>query len=108
MTFAPLWEAPALLLVVAPLTRLVGLRSFSKMSAYDCAITIVFGSTLAAVLPSPDRGLGQGLTGKLRERGVARLADIRATVFETMEDVSVIAGETPVEEALLRGVRGDG
>lgn len=40
---APLWEAPTLLLGIVALTRFVGLRSFSKMSAYDFAITVAFG-----------------------------------------------------------------
>ena len=61
LDFAPLWEAPLLLVTVIALTRLIGLRSFSKMSAYDFAITVAFGSTLAAVVLSPSYSLGDGM-----------------------------------------------
>jgi uncharacterized membrane protein YcaP (DUF421 family) len=156
----PLWEAPLLLLTVVAFTRLVGLRSFSKMSAYDFAITVAFGSTLASVVLSPDRGLVDGalafvalfvtqwivgfvrshfprmqapldnrplllmhdgrmlhenmlearvteadLIAKLRESGVLRMSDVRAVVFETTGDVSVLAGDM-LEDRLLEGVRG--
>ncbi|WP_423823047.1 YetF domain-containing protein [Salinisphaera sp. SPP-AMP-43] len=43
-------------------TRLAGLRSFSKMSSFDFAITVAFGSTLASTLLSKDPAL---LTGAL-------------------------------------------
>ncbi len=44
-------------------TRLVGLRSFSKMSSFDFAITVAFGSLMASVAVSPSATLAQGLTG---------------------------------------------
>ena len=72
-------------------TRLVGLRSFSKMSAFDFAITIAIGSILASVTlwqkPTLLEGavaLGvlfglQFVVGNLRKRlpGVTRLVDNR-------------------------------
>ena len=159
--YAPLWEAPLLLATVVALTRLIGLRSFSKMSAYDFAITVAFGSVLAGTVLSPGISLGEGmlafaalfvvqwlvgearirwdmvedaadnaplllmrdgeilhgnlraarvteadLMGKLREANALRLSDVHAVVFETTGDVSVLHGEGPVDDALLRGVRG--
>jgi uncharacterized membrane protein YcaP (DUF421 family) len=72
-------------------TRLVGLRSFSKMSGFDFAITIAIGSILASVTLWQKPTLLDGavalavlfglqfVVGTLRERrpGVARLVDNR-------------------------------
>ncbi|RVT82298.1 DUF421 domain-containing protein [Rhodobacteraceae bacterium CCMM004] len=43
--------------VVIALTRIVGLRSFSKMSAFDFAATVAVGSILAAIVTDPDGDL---------------------------------------------------
>jgi uncharacterized membrane protein YcaP (DUF421 family) len=43
------------------LTRLVGLRSFSKMSSYDFAITVAFGSVLASTVLSGEPPLLQSI-----------------------------------------------
>lgn len=161
LDLAPLWEAPVLLVTVIALTRLIGLRSFSKMSAYDFAITVAFGSTLAATVVNPSISLGEGmlafavlfvvqwivgvartasravedaadntplllmrdgtilhdnlrkarvteadLMGKLREANALRISDVRAVVFETTGDISVMHGEGEVDERLLEDVRG--
>lgn len=45
------------------LTRLVGLRSFSKMSSFDFAITVAMGSLVATVLLSESPPLAQGIAG---------------------------------------------
>jgi uncharacterized membrane protein YcaP (DUF421 family) len=42
------------------LTRLAGLRSFAKMSSFDFAITVAFGSLLASVIVTPDPSLVTG------------------------------------------------
>ena len=42
------------------LTRLAGLRSFSKMSGFDFAITVAFGSVLAAIATTPDKSILPG------------------------------------------------
>lgn len=64
-------------------TRLLGLRSFSKMSAFDFAMTIAVGSVMASTLLSPSPSLARGVTGvavlfllqgvvaRLRVRGLA-------------------------------------
>lgn len=44
-------------------TRLSGLRSFSKMSSFDFAITVAMGSLIATVILSDDPPLVQGITG---------------------------------------------
>ena len=42
------------LAAIVLMTRLFGLRSFSKMSSFDCAVTVAFGSVLAAMVTAPD------------------------------------------------------
>lgn len=64
---------PAILMVVATavgiyvsllcFTRLVGLRSFSKLSSFDFAITVAMGSVVATVILSKDPPLLQGIVG---------------------------------------------
>lgn len=52
----PLWQtiaATAMLLVaILALTRVVGLRSFAKFTAFDFAFTVAIGSVVAATLTS--------------------------------------------------------
>lgn len=56
------WEALALVgvttvsiyLVMVALTRISGLRSFSKISSFDFAVTVAIGSLLATTILSPD------------------------------------------------------
>ena len=45
------------------------------------------------------------LRSKLRAAGVARLMDVRAVVFETTGDVSVLAGDEAPEHWLMQDVR---
>ena len=44
-------------------TRLAGLRSFSKLSSFDFAITVAIGTVLASTLLKPDPPLLQGIVG---------------------------------------------
>ncbi|SFP10206.1 DUF421 domain-containing protein [Tranquillimonas alkanivorans] len=151
-------------LVVVPATillvRLLGLRSFSKMSAVDFVVTVAIGSTIASTVLLPDTPfwtgvaalvalfLIQGLSvtlrtflapaknaidnapilvmehgeiredalraarltrgdvySKLRAQNVKTLSEVRAVVFETTGDISVMTGSGPVEDVLLEGVR---
>jgi hypothetical protein len=64
-------------LAVIVATRVSGLRSFTKMSAFDFAMTVAIGSLIAA----------------------ARLT------LETTGEVSVLRGDEELDPALLRGVR---
>ncbi|MDT7856563.1 DUF421 domain-containing protein [Rubrivirga sp. S365] len=142
------------------LVRLVGLRSFSKMTSVDFALTITTGAVLASTLLNQSPPLLQGvvalaalfalqaaaswgrrhglsvldneplvlmagaevlednlkragvtkadLRGKLREANVLTLDQVRAVVFETTGDISVLHGDPDgpaLEAGLLRGVR---
>jgi len=48
-------------LTLVILTRVVGLRSFSKMSSFDFAMTIAVGSILASVLLSKSTAVADGM-----------------------------------------------
>lgn len=49
--------------VLLALTRLMGLRSFAKMSSFDFAITVAFGSVIASTLLTPSPSLLNGAFG---------------------------------------------
>jgi uncharacterized membrane protein YcaP (DUF421 family) len=60
-----LWQTAltGLLAYVALVTflRISGKRTLSKMNAFDLVVTVALGSTLAAILTSPDTLLAEGL-----------------------------------------------
>ena len=63
------WEEAALVVVsatciylaVLTYTRLAGVRSFAKMSAFDFAMTVAVGSLMAGVATSPSATLANGV-----------------------------------------------
>ena len=57
-----LFRATVCVAAVVALTRLSGLRSFSKMSSFDFAITVAFGSVIASAVISPGESVLFGLT----------------------------------------------
>ncbi|CTQ32006.1 DUF421 domain-containing protein [Jannaschia rubra] len=84
--------------------RLAGLRAFSKMSSYDFAVTVSFGSVLAGTVLNPDTALWHGLMamaslfavqwviGLMRERwsAVQELTDNNPILL--MKDGKVLEG----------------
>lgn len=54
-------DAAVLVPVMVVFVRLAGLRAFSKMSSYDFAVTVSFGSVLAATVLAPGTTLTQGI-----------------------------------------------
>ena len=54
-------DAMLALLAVVLVVRVVGLRSFAKMSSFDFAVTVATGSILASVVLSPDRSFVHAL-----------------------------------------------
>ncbi|WP_217271986.1 hypothetical protein [Sphingopyxis sp. BSNA05] len=50
-------SAAAMYVTVILLTRLAGVRSFSKMSGFDFAVTVAIGSVLGSVILSKTRRL---------------------------------------------------
>ena len=51
--FMVMLSALGIYLALLVLTRITGLRSFAKMSSFDFAITVAFGSVLASTLLAP-------------------------------------------------------
>lgn len=147
---------------VIAFTKLAGLRSFSKMSSFDFAMTVAVGSMIATTVAVEKPPLLQGvvalgalyglqklvsnlrrfdwiadivdnepvllmrdgeifidnlrstgvteddLRSKLREANVLELSQVRAVVFETSGDISVMHSkddEVELESWLLEGVR---
>lgn len=56
-------SAAAIYIAVIFLTRLAGLRSFSKMSSFDFAMTVAIGSMIATTLATKDPPMLQGVVG---------------------------------------------
>ncbi len=54
-------SASAMYVTVILLTRLAGVRSFSKMSGFDFAVTVAIGSVLGSVILSKDPPLANGI-----------------------------------------------
>ncbi|MBD3663074.1 DUF421 domain-containing protein [Sulfitobacter aestuariivivens] len=52
----PFFDAVVMVVALIALTRFAGLRSFSKMSGYDFAITVAMGSVLASVIVTKSTG----------------------------------------------------
>ncbi|MCK0167370.1 DUF421 domain-containing protein [Jannaschia sp. S6380] len=57
----PLVDAAVMVPFMVLCVRLAGLRSFSKMSSYDFAVTVSFGSVLAGTVLNAGTPLWQGL-----------------------------------------------
>tara|TARA_R110001599_G_scaffold46281_10_gene135844 strand:+ start:595 stop:1149 length:555 start_codon:yes stop_codon:yes gene_type:complete len=53
--------AAAMYAALIVMTRIAGVRSFSKMSGFDFAVTVSIGSVLASVILTPDPPLAQGV-----------------------------------------------
>ncbi len=54
-------SAAAMYVTVIALTRLAGVRSFSKMSGFDFAVTVAIGSVLASVITSKSPPVASGI-----------------------------------------------
>jgi uncharacterized membrane protein YcaP (DUF421 family) len=157
-----LFEAVVIVSVVILLTRLNGLRSFSKQSSFDLPITVATGSVIATTIAGQQTPLMVGvvavaglfafqaliavlrvrldqfqsaidnrplllmegdriieanlraarmsredLIAKLRMADVRDPGEVRAVIFETTADVSVIKGprDEPIHPMLMQGVR---
>ncbi len=148
--------------IVVLYTRIVGLRSFSKMSSFDFAITVAFGSILASVVIAKEPKIFQAAVAmgglylfqyvlsfikvrnkwfatlidnepillmnnqgflednlkkarvtkdevrdKLRKANVLQLSEVRAVVFETTGDISVLhsTSDRKIDSEITANVR---
>jgi uncharacterized membrane protein YcaP (DUF421 family) len=82
------------LAAVILLTRLNGLRSFSKMSGFEFAVTVAIGSVLASAATTPDSSVLVPLTALVAlyalQGGLARLR-VRWGVLRDGLDISAVA-----------------
>lgn len=90
-------------------TRMAGLRSFSKLSSFDFAVTVAFGSVLASTILSETPSLAQGVTGLavlfLIQWGVSVLRRHSALVSRMVdnEPLLIMVGSQVLEENLAQG-----
>mgnify|MGYP003113977683 CR=1 FL=1 len=61
----PIFGAIIVVIAVVALCRLNGLRSFSKMSSFDFALTVATGSLVASTVQNVSQGIGIGLVSIL-------------------------------------------
>ncbi|MCF7701715.1 DUF421 domain-containing protein [Loktanella sp. M215] len=61
----PIFRALIVVIAVVALCRLNGLRSFSKMSSFDFALTVATGSLVASTVQNVSQGIGIGLVSIL-------------------------------------------
>ena len=73
----------AVILVV----RIVGLRSFAKMSSFDFAVTVATGSILASVVLGTDRSFVHGLIALATMLGVQALISMGRQVSDGFQAV---------------------
>ncbi|MDX1547212.1 MAG: DUF421 domain-containing protein [Rhodothermales bacterium] len=110
------WEALAGIVVTAVgiylalivLTRLAGLRSFSKMSSFDFAITVAFGSVVASVVVAEDPPLLQAVAAlavlyllQLLVAYARTRSDLACTLVDN-DPMLLMAGQTVLHENLKR------
>lgn len=88
------------------LTRLEGLRSFSKMSSFDFAITVAIGSVIASTLVAEKPPLLQGIAGLVALYGIqfvvsqARRSSRRVEHLVDNEPLLIMDGEQILEKSL--------
>ena len=84
-------EAALIVAAVVILTRLNGLRTFSKMSGFDFAITVAMGSVIAATVVSPDRTIIMGaasLAALIAVQAIVAVARVRIGAVQRTIDNS--------------------
>jgi uncharacterized membrane protein YcaP (DUF421 family) len=81
-------SAVGIFVAVVTSTRILGLRSFSKMSSFDFAMTVAIGSLAASTLLTPTPSLAEGVVGLaalyLMQWAIARarLADLGSRILD--------------------------
>lgn len=100
-------SAVGILAAVVVLIRLNGLRSLSKMSSFDFAVTVAVGSIVASTLLSDSASLFDGAIGVaalLLTQRVVSYARVRAGASALVDNqpVLLMAGEHMLDDALRR------
>ncbi|NGP90035.1 DUF421 domain-containing protein [Fodinibius halophilus] len=87
--FMVLLSTIGIYIILIVLTRMSGLRSFSKMSSFDFAITVAFGSIIASTVLAEDPPLLQAAAGLISLFGIQMIvSSLRgsSTVMSTLVD----------------------
>ncbi len=105
-----LFKAVVIVLAVIILTRLNGLRSMSKQSAFDFPITVATGSLIASTIISDDVSITVGVVaaaGLYAVQAVISVARLRLDPFQSVIDntpLLLMEGER-IDESNLRKAR---
>lgn len=91
-------SALGIYLAVILFTRVVGLRSFAKMSSFDFAMTVAVGSLMATTLVMPDPPLLQAVVGLAALYGIQMVVALLRVRFPGSR---VLVDNSPV--LLMRG-----
>lgn len=107
--FVPIFvSAFAMFVAVTVATRLMGLRSFSKMSSTDFVTTVAVGSLIASVISAPDPSAVVGVLALLAlfalKLGAAALRRLlpRTQALLDNEPIYLMRGETVLHDNLAR------
>lgn len=102
-TWGDTWQVPVsavvMLVVVVVTVRAVGLRSFSKMSSFDFAVTVSIGSILGSVAASSSDVVdGAVAVASLlgAQAGVSWLRARRQTVESTLDNSPILLMDGPI------------
>ena len=106
--FEIIWRTCAAVALVVALTRVFGLRSFSKMSGFDFAVTVAIGSVMAATSMSPGTPFWQGALTLVVLFGVQTIvaqarAHVSGVVAVTDNDPLLIMRDGEILHDNLRG-----
>ena len=110
-TWSDFWQislsAIGILAAVVALIRLNGLRSLSKMSSFDFAVTVAVGSIVATTLLSSSASLLEGAIGVaallLSQRLISHArVHANASVLVDTQPIVLMVGEHMFEDALAR------
>lgn len=103
----PLLRTLVIIVAVIGLVRLNGLRSFSKMSSFDFALTIATGSVIASTAMSVDQPIHVGaiaVAAIFAIQAVIAIARTRASWFQRAVDntpLLLMRGPNMIEENLI-------
>jgi len=102
----PFFDAAVMICALILFTRMVGLRSFSKMSGYDFAITVATGSVLASVVVTKSTGPIVGIAAVAAlfavQLGLSRLRVRSSAVADALDNAPLLImdGEHILEDNL--------
>lgn len=103
-------DAAVMVPIMVLFVRMAGLRAFSKMSSYDFAVTVAFGSVLAGTVLNPSTTLMQGIAAMAAlfavQWGIGLLRSRVGAVESACDNTPVLLmSEGEIQDAALRRTR---